>query len=69
MASFQLTDGQLGDDTHVDGMIVDPGGPAVAAAVAPVLSAWGLIALIMMLGTVAWLGLQLRKGTNDGSPC
>ncbi len=34
-ARFNLTDGGLGDDTGVDGVIVDQGGPALPTAVTP----------------------------------
>ena len=59
MATFTLTDGQLGDGTGLDGMILDPGGPARAAstAQAPAASATGLVAMVLTLCAVAARGL------------
>jgi hypothetical protein len=63
--SFTLTNGELGDSTPAgDGMIVDPGGPARASAVAapaPAVSAWGLAVALLLLSAVAAVGLQRRR--------
>ena len=50
--TLHLQDGQLGDDTGVDGIIVDQGGPgqALAAAAIPTMTDWGMIILIVLLG-------------------
>ncbi len=55
-----LTNGELGDDTPAsDGMIVEPGGPALAtSANAPVTSRWGLIVLVLLLAGVAAAGVR-----------
>ena len=62
-ATFKLTNGQLGDDTPAgDGMIVDPGGPALpVSASAPAASRWGLIALAALLVAVAAFGVRRRS--------
>ncbi len=36
MAKFHLTNGEVGDDTAVDGEIFDIGGPGFAAVIEPV---------------------------------
>ncbi len=54
-----LWDGQFGDDTGVDGMIVDQGGPGVPLPVGPVLTMteWGMLILIVLIaiGSVYYL--------------
>ena len=47
--TFTLTDGMLGDDTAVDGVIVDPGGLAQPVPVVPGLSPSALLALVALL--------------------
>ena len=61
MATFSITDGQIGDhDLSANGTIVDPGGPALVAT-APTLPAWALLSLLAaMLATGAVL---LRRMT------
>ena len=61
VATFSITDGQIGDDDlTVNGTIVDAGGPSVPAAVGPVgasiptLSEWGLGLLAVLLAMMAW---------------
>jgi len=54
---FSLTDGGTGDDTPVDGVIVDQGGPAEPSDI-PTLSEWALIALITALAAFAALKLR-----------
>ncbi|HUP59595.1 MAG TPA: IPTL-CTERM sorting domain-containing protein [Thermoanaerobaculia bacterium] len=49
---FSLTDGGDGDDTPVDGVIVDQGGPA-GPVDAPTLSEWMLMLMAAMLGMIA----------------
>jgi len=64
-ATFTLTDGQLGDDTPVDSMILDQGGPAVRfRAAAPAMSPLGLLLLTLSILAVAWLGLRRRPFPN-----
>lgn len=46
---FTLRDGELGDDTAVDGEIVDQGGPAVPPNSIPTLSGWILIVFASIL--------------------
>ncbi|MDX2165996.1 MAG: choice-of-anchor U domain-containing protein [Deltaproteobacteria bacterium] len=66
-ASFTLTDGGIGDATTVDGMIVDPGGPALLIPQAsPALSPAALaLALIALLGIAL---LAMRRGRFGPSP-
>ena len=66
--TFTLTNGALGDDTPAsDGMIVDPSGPALPTYTsAPVASPWGLIALALLLGAVAALGVGRRAREREG---
>ncbi len=49
-ARFALADGTLGDDTAVDGEIVDQGGPGGSPTPVPTLSQWvlGLLALLLL---------------------
>ena len=54
---FSLTDGAVGDDTPVDGVIVDQGGPAGPADI-PTASHWALLALAMTLAAFAALKLR-----------
>jgi hypothetical protein len=68
-ATFTLTDGSLGDDTAVDGEIVDQGGPAQPVQgppppppfEVPTVSTLGLIVLGAALLTAALLRLQRRR--------
>jgi len=54
-ADYQVVDGQRGDAFGVDGMIVDPAGPAIQTAQpAPALGTRGLVAIAL-----AFLGLEL----------
>ena len=47
----------LGDDTGVDGVIVDQGGPAVGNIPVPTMSEWGMIVFLVIagLGSVCYL--------------
>jgi hypothetical protein len=52
--TFTLTDGQLGDDTGVDTLIFDAGGPSASSTPGttqpiPTLSEWGMILLSLLL--------------------
>ena len=53
-ARFTLIDGQLGDDTGIDGQIIDQGGPAVPAPSQsiPTLSEWMMIMMALVLAAV-----------------
>ncbi len=53
-----LTDGALGDDTAIDGVIVDQGGPAGPNTPIPLASPFGLMALACVLGACALLVLR-----------
>jgi uncharacterized repeat protein (TIGR01451 family) len=55
---FSLTDGGTGDDTPVDGVIVDQGGPSTPAGGAPTLSVWALFAMTIALAGFAMLKLR-----------
>ena len=61
--TLHLQDGQLGDDTGVDGIIVDEGGPgqALAAAAIPTMTEWGMIILIVLLGIGSVYYLRRRR--------
>jgi hypothetical protein len=62
MMTYTLNDGQLGDATVVDGMIVDPVAPAVTAANAvPAMTPWALAAAVLLLGSVALFALRRRQ--------
>jgi uncharacterized repeat protein (TIGR01451 family) len=58
--NFSLTDGGTGDDTPVDGVIVDQGGPSDPDAAVPTASEW---ALLMMAGLLAMAGVLVMKRT------
>jgi hypothetical protein len=59
-ARFTLTDGLIGDDTGIDGMIFDRGGPAAPSLPrpVPVLSIIGNAAMILVLFLIATFGLR-----------
>jgi uncharacterized repeat protein (TIGR01451 family) len=56
---LMLTDGSLGDDTAVDGVIVDQGGPAIPATAIPLASPSMLLALALALA--AYGAIMLRR--------
>jgi len=68
--SFTLTDGQLGDDDWtLNGILSDPGGPAIApappptVAQVPVLDDWKLrLALALLMLAVAAAAMRRKKG-------
>ena len=59
-ASFTLNDGELGDDTGVDGVIVDQGGPGASDPVnsIPIASEWTLLLLASVLATIGFWKLR-----------
>jgi hypothetical protein len=58
-ATFTLQDGMIGDDTNVDGMIIDQGGPAIPLPKeVPVASPAGLLAMAFLLICVGWVGFR-----------
>jgi hypothetical protein len=58
-ATFTLRDNQLGDGSGTIGLIVDPSGPAIPIANStPVVSSWGLAALVGLLSATAWCTLR-----------
>lgn len=60
-ATFVLTDGGVGDATPVDGMIVDPGGPALlVASAAPALSPLAFAVALLVLALTARLAMRRR---------
>ena len=59
-----LRDGQLGDDTEVDGTIVDQGGPGQPMndpVAVPTMNQWGTIILIALLGIGSVCYLRRRR--------
>jgi hypothetical protein len=72
IATFQITDGALGDDDLlVNGSIVDAGGPsainptAVVATPVPSLNQWGLLALCGLLIALAGKRMRTRAMNAD----
>jgi hypothetical protein len=57
--TLHLTDGALGDDTGVDGVIVDDGGPALPSV--PAITEWGMIIFIALAGLAAVNYLRRQK--------
>jgi hypothetical protein len=57
--TLALADGALGDATGVDGVIVDPGGPAVQ--VIPALGMPAMVTLALLLGASAAGALRMRR--------
>lgn len=62
-ATFTLTDNQLGDGSGMQGLIVDPSGPAMGTgpAPAPALSFWGLAAALALVVVQAGAALRRRR--------
>ncbi len=61
--TLHLTDGQQGDDTGVDGIIVDQGGPGrgiTGLTSVPSLSEWGMIVFALLAGLLS--AYHLRRG-------
>ena len=61
MVTLTLMDGVLGDDTGVDGVIVDMGGPAVIVALVPWLSPLARALLVLGMGVSALVALRRRS--------
>jgi hypothetical protein len=62
--TLHLQDGQLGDDTGVDEIIVDEGGPGQTSpspAAIPTMTEWGMIILIALLGIGSVYYLRRRR--------
>ncbi len=62
-AEFDLTDGQIGDDTGVDGIIYDQGGPAQRGGptAVPTLNEWGMIILSLLMAVSAFIVIRRRQ--------
>ena len=64
---FTLTDGELGDDTDIDGWIVDQGGPGQPAAInsvpVPTMTEWGMMIFMLLVGLFAVI--QIRRKIKD----
>ena len=62
-ATFTLTDGGLGDDTAVDGVIVDQGGPGQPGQqfAVPSMTAWGMIVFMFFAGIGAVWSVRRRR--------
>jgi len=59
--TLHLVDGRTGDDTGVDGIIVDQGGPAAPEPVAiPTMNEWGVI-IFMALAALASIASLIRR--------
>lgn len=65
-AEFGLTDGQTGDDTGVDGIIYDQGGPGQEQAVmaVPTMNEWGMIIFMVLAGGVAVWYMKKEQGLS-----
>ncbi len=60
--TLHLQDGQLGDDTGVDGSIFDQGGPGQQGRVTvPTMNEWGTIVFMVLAGFVAVFYLRKRR--------
>ena len=60
--TLHLVDGQLGDDTGVDGIIVDAGGPALSQPLPiPAMDEWGMIIFLLLAGLGAIFYLRRQK--------
>lgn len=67
--TFTLTDNQPGDGSGTIGLIVDPSGLAESkAAPAPLLSFWGLAAVLALLLARAWFALRRRSVPGGTGP-
>ena len=61
--TLHLTDGELGDDTGKDGIIVDQGGPgqqSLAVAV-PTMNEWGMLLFVLFAGVGSLYYLRRRR--------
>ncbi len=59
-ASFSISDGALGDNTAVDGIITNIAGPATAIPPIPVLQPEALIVLMILLALVGLMAINLH---------
>jgi hypothetical protein len=63
--TLHLVDGQLGDDTGIDGVIVDQGGPGQpngnGAVAVPTMSEWGMILFMALAGLSSAYYLRRQK--------
>jgi hypothetical protein len=70
MVHFTLTDGEVGDDTGHDGVIVDQGGPgsALRPAPAPALDSLGRILALAVLALLGGVAIRRRNSTASRRP-
>jgi len=62
MLGSSLTDDNLGDDTGVDGWIIDQGGPCrFGSQPIPTLNEWGMIGLSLLLASISYFMLRRRE--------
>ncbi len=59
--TLHLTDGQLGDDTGLDGVIVDQGGPGGPPVSVPTMNEWGMIIFMIFAGLGAFYYLRRQR--------
>jgi len=62
--TLHLADGQLGDDTGVDGIIVDQGGPGLppgGVVAVPTMTEWGMILFMLCAGLGAVYLIKRRR--------
>jgi len=62
-AEFTLTDGELGDDTWVDGVVFDIGGPGQRVVVrpVPVMGPWGIFVLMALTAFMGGYWIRRRR--------
>jgi hypothetical protein len=58
---LHLSDGALGDDTGVDGIIVDQGGPGQPPTAIPTMTEWGMLAMVLLLLAGSIYHLRRRR--------
>ena len=63
--TLHLTDGQPGDDTGVDGVIEDLGGPGQPPVSVPTMNEWGMIAFMILAGIGSVAYVKRRKKTKN----
>ena len=66
---FSITDGELGDDDWTkNGVIIDPSGPGIGAAISgtpapiPTLSEWGMVVLSCLLALFGMVSMRRNRG-------
>lgn len=69
-ARFRLTDGAVGDDTGVDGLIFDQGGPGLPQEIsaAPLLTPAGLVITLFVLVLVARAAWRRHRDSSETKP-